>query len=351
MWRCAFTVTTEFGIALPDYTTVLTIGMPDLGTIIFTAVSTDQFCGEWAVAVMIFAAGSPMTHFGLYTRPLIRSNDCFMAVFNIVLRNFTLVYLHLLLEKIHRKLLLKQCCTLVLFVGKNALNSSILPHLLAPGGGDSLLSQKFCNGITGFALHKQTVDQSDGFRFLRYDLRQTIGTLAVSKELTVGNADLAICKTLSLAPSDIFGDTTAFFLCKAGHDGDEQFTFAVQCPDVFFLKIHLNTCILQLADGGEAVDGVPGKATHALGHDQVDLTIQGILHHAVESVALLGVGGGDTLVSVDLHELPVGSTVDVFTETVFENFGTESPVSTKEFIALLHTYFQNAADEMKAQQS
>lgn len=49
-------------------------------------------------------------------------------------------------------------------------------------------------------------------------------------------------------------------------------------------------------------------------------------------------------------QLAVSSFANI-TETVFDNLGTESPVSTKEFIALLHTYFQNAADEMKAQQS
>ena len=45
-------------------------------------------------------------------------------------------------------------------------------------------------------------------------------------------------------------------------------------------------------------------------------------------------------------QLAVSSFANI-TDTVFENLGVASPVSTEDFIALLHIYFQNSAEEMK----
>lgn len=48
-------------------------------------------------------------------------------------------------------------------------------------------------------------------------------------------------------------------------------------------------------------------------------------------------------------QLAVSSFANI-TDTVFENLGVESPVSTEDFITLLYVYFQNSAKEMKEQQ-
>lgn len=68
---------------------------------------------------------------------------------------------------------------------------------------------------------------------------------------------------------------------------------------------------LQGSDGGQAVDGVSGKAGYALGHDQVDLTRQRVADHAVEAVTLSGVAAGDALVRIHGDERPVGAAGDV----------------------------------------
>ncbi|MBR4283369.1 MAG: hypothetical protein IKT48_01505, partial [Anaerotignum sp.] len=39
------------------------------------------------------------------------------------------------------------------------------------------------------------------------------------------------------------------------------------------------------------------------------------------------------------------------TEVVFENLGVQSPVSSEEFLSLLHTYFKNASEEIKGQKN
>ena len=103
----------------------------------------------------------------------------------------------------------------------------------------------------------------------------------------------------------------AFFLREARHDGQQNFAFAVEGPDVFFLKIDLDAVFLQLPDGGQGVDRVPRKAADRLGDDQVDLAVHRIRDHAFEALAVLGAGARDALVSVHGYEFPIVPALDV----------------------------------------
>lgn len=51
--------------------------------------------------------------------------------------------------------------------------------------GDAFLRQHGGNGIGGFPLKELAVDTFDDLRFLRDDLRQSVGTFAVAQELAV----------------------------------------------------------------------------------------------------------------------------------------------------------------------
>ena len=144
-----------------------------------------------------------------------------MAVFHIVLGNLPFVDLHLLLEEIYRKFFLKQGRALVFFILQNTLHRLPHPGFLSRRSRDTLLRQVFGYGVGGLALNEHPVNGSNGFRFLRHDLRQTVGPLAVTKELAVGNADLAVGKTFPLTPCNIFRNGSAFFLCKGGHNCNE----------------------------------------------------------------------------------------------------------------------------------
>jgi hypothetical protein len=77
----------------------------------------------------------------------------------------------------------------------------------------------------------------DNDRFFRHDFGKAVRTFAVTKELLVWEADLAVCKAFPLSLGDIFGNGTAFFLGKARHDGQQQFTLAVKGVDVLFFKV------------------------------------------------------------------------------------------------------------------
>ena len=73
---------------------------------------------------------------------------------------------------------------------------------------------------------------------------------------------------------------------------DDQVTLAVKGPDVFLFKIRLNALVLQLADGGQAVDCVSGKAADGLGDDEIYFPVEGIVHHVLEALALAGIAAG-----------------------------------------------------------
>ena len=75
-----------------------------------------------------------------------------------------------------------------------------------------------------------------------------------------------------MSPGAVFGDAPGFLLRETRHDGDEQFAFAVEGPDIFLFKVALDAVFLELADGRKAVHGVPSESADRLGDDQVDLS-------------------------------------------------------------------------------
>ena len=107
--------------------------------------------------------------------------------------------------------------------------------------------------------------------------------------MAIRQADLSIGETLSLAPGDVLRNGAALLLRQRGHDGDQQFALAVQGVDIFLFKIDLHALLLQLADGHQAVYGVPGKPADGFRHDEVDFPIERIPYHLVETLALFGV--------------------------------------------------------------
>ena len=57
------------------------------------------------------------------------------------------------------------------------------------------------------------------------------------------------------------------YLSKRGHYRDEQLAFAVEGVDVFFLKIDLGAVLFELANSGQAVNGVAGKTADGFGDE------------------------------------------------------------------------------------
>ena len=269
----AFVFPLELAVALPNNTAVAVSGMPGFCTENIAAVGADDLPGEGAGLMVTVAAIFAPFHLHLNLLPFPRLDDGGMAVLHIVLGNLPLVDLGFLGEEIHRERLLKQCGAFVLFIPQDTLHGGSLPDSLFSGSRDALLRQHGGNGIGGSPLKELAVDAFDDLRFLRNDLRQSVGTFAVTQELAVRDADLTVGEPFPLSPSDILGNGAAFLLGKARHDGDEQFPFGVEGHDVLFLEEALTAGLLQLADGGQAVHGISREAAYTLGHNQVHLNV------------------------------------------------------------------------------
>lgn len=94
------------------------------------------------------------------------------------------------------------------------------------------------------ALQEHTVDAVDDDRLVLIQDEIAIGTPVVAKKSLEGYGDLAVCEPLSLSPGAVLGNAAAFFLRQRGHNGDKQFSLAVQRPDVFLFKIDLHALFL-----------------------------------------------------------------------------------------------------------
>ena len=136
-------------------------------------------------------------------------------------------------------------------------------------------------------------------------------TTVIAEESAERYRNLTVCKAFSHAPGAVLGNAPALLLCKAGHDGNKQFALAVEGPDVLFLEIAFAASFFQPADGGKAVDRISGKAGHAFGNYQINLSCKGILDHLIEAVTVLGGGCAYALVRIQGYELPILPALDV----------------------------------------
>ena len=71
---------------------------------------------------------------------------------------------------------------------------------------------------------------------------------------------ISVSEPLTLAPGGVDRNGSALLLGKARHDGQQELALAVEGSNVLFFKIELGTMLLQLADGGQAVNRVSGKS-------------------------------------------------------------------------------------------
>ena len=159
--------------------------------------------------------------------------------------------------------------------------------------------------MVGHPLQEHLEDAPYRNRLLLIDHQVPVWAFVIAEESLVGNGHLAVCKTFPLAPGAVFRNAPALFLGKAAHDGNQQLTLSVEGPNVLFLEIHLDSFILQLADGGQAIDCIPGEAADRLRHDQINLAVQGISNHLSEAFTAFCAGAGNALVGIHLYEFPV----------------------------------------------
>ena len=286
----------ELAVALPDNPAVLAVGVPDLGAVVAAAVAADQPGGKYPTAAVVEAHALAPSELSLDNIELVRLDNGLVAFLDIILLDLALVDFPLFIEEINRIAFLKECCPLIFLIREYALHHAGPPLAFAGGRWDAVSGESLGNGVAGLALHEKSVDAADDLGLVFHHLWEPVRPLPVAEELLVGKVDLAVREPLALAPGDVLRKGATLLLGQRGHDSDEQLALAVKGPDVLLLEVDLHAMLLQLADGGQAVHRVPGKAAHRLGDDEVYLPGEGIGDHLIETRPSLCVRAGNALI-------------------------------------------------------
>ena len=258
------------------------------------------------------SAGASALQFIMNLIEDLRIDDGFVVLFDIVLRDLIFIDFCLFGQEVDDEGLLQECVTLVFFIGEDSLYRSGMPFLLAAWRWNILFRELSGNSVRHCAFHKHPVDPLYKFSLFFIDYQFTVGSSVVAKEPFEWNDNLAVSKTFSLTPGAVLGNASGFFLRQRGHDCDEKFSLPIKGPDVFFFKIALDAMLLQLTDGSEGINRVPGKPADRLCDDKIDLSVQRIGYHLFESFAVLCACAGNAFIGVDFDEIPVASCFDVF---------------------------------------
>ena len=159
--------------------------------------------------------------------------------------------------------------------------------------------------MEGVSGEEQPVDEFYRLRLLRVHDKVAVRPAIVAEEMLERHTDLAVSKPLTMPPGRVLRDGPAFFLGQGTHDGDEQLALGIEGPDVFLLKVHLDAVILELPDGCQAVDRIPGETADGFRNDEVDFARQRVPDHRIEPFTMFRIRRRDTFVRVHPCELPV----------------------------------------------
>src|SRR5665648_81553 len=105
--------------------------MPHFAAIITSALAANNFTRETVSACYITFCHFTFLYFILNQIECFRGYYCWMAIFNIVLWNFSLVNLLFLGKEINCEAFLKHCSSFIFLVLKDTVNGACLPLLFA----------------------------------------------------------------------------------------------------------------------------------------------------------------------------------------------------------------------------
>ena len=171
--------------------------------------------------------------------------------------------------------------------------------------------QLICNFVRCQTINESLINVSNDFRLLRNNLRQTAFAFSIAQKVSIGQTNFPVSKPFSLSPCDVFGNRTAFFLCKTRHNRDEQLAFAIKSPNIFFFKETFHVMFLQFSDGSEGINRISGEPTYTFCDNQVDFFVQSICNHGVEALSMFRRCCGNVLICIYFNKLPIRISLNV----------------------------------------
>lgn len=163
-------------------------------------------------------------------------DDSNVIVFDMIHRQFPLVFDHPLADTVGDEGFLQQGVPHILFICED-----VVDHLVGPS-----LDTLRCRNVVGLqflfdiaqagSLQVAPVDPLDRLRFLRDDLRLAVLTLAITQHFLVLEGDIALPHTELLSFDNILALGFTLRLGEAAEQSDEELTGLSEGVDVFLFE-------------------------------------------------------------------------------------------------------------------
>ena len=193
---------------------------------------------------------------------------------------------------------------------QDGLQPGDIPGRLAGNVGDAVRLQPGLESAEGISGQVAVIDEADGFRLIRHDLRFAVLALHIAQETLVLDDGPALFHRLPFAPADVAADALAFGLGEGAVEGDEKFALRVDGVDVLLLEDHGDAQVPKLSGVLDHVQGVPGEAGQGFRQDEVDPALAALADHLLELFAALHRSSGDALVRKHRGHGPLGVLCD-----------------------------------------
>ena len=241
----------------------------------------------------------------LHLVEILCADDSLMRVGDVVGRDGSFVLDLLFRNEVRRVDLLEMKVAFVFLVHQHLLDNIPIPFISTKLGLDVMAFQVVLDVGVGTAFQKHPEDQSNNLGFFLDDLDSTVFCSGIAHQIAVRDLVGPFFIFLPDAPFHVFRNAAAFFLRQGGHDSQQQLTFAIECPDVFFFEVDLHAMFFEFPNGGQGVDCVSGKSANRLGDDQVNLVVQRVLDHLLETFTVGCTGSRNTLIRINVDVIPI----------------------------------------------
>ena len=213
-------------------------------------------------------------------------------------------------ESISLECFLEEGVAHVLLVGEDVLDGQSMPFVISIPLGDVPLAEVTDDFSQRPAREVGLEDPTDGFGFRLED-----DELLVLVAVAIGGGTCYILATLHSLTVHVFqplGDRHGFFLCDGTEGGQHQLVAHAESVDAVFLEDDADALSAEGTGIFQTFGNISSEAGHGLGDDQVDSLVLAQPNHLLEFGSLVCSCACDTLVSEDVHELPIGTGLDSF---------------------------------------
>ena len=185
-----------------------------------------------------------------------------MVILDIVLGNFSIVFLMFSFEQVWGIGFLQQYVSHVFLILQDSYNSLLIPFCMTGWRQNALVFKALLNIVYTVPIEKVLKNHSDGLGFFRVNFRLSIRSFSVSQTVCVSESKPPIFVTHSNAFGNIAADRFTFRLGKGTQAGQNHLAVHIRGVYSLFFKNHGNPPAFQkphMMDTIQCVTGEPGN--------------------------------------------------------------------------------------------